>query len=134
ISLRKDDRVVAMAPLDLNGGLLLTVTERGYGKRTAAEEDRLQNRGGMGIITVKVTAKTGDVIAVKQVAESDGLVLITQEGKILRTQVAPVRVVGGGAMGVKMMDLEEEDRLIAAAAVPEREEEAAEEAMGAPIA
>jgi DNA gyrase subunit A len=122
ISLRPGDRVVAMEPLDPSGGLLLTVTAKGFGKRTPIEEYRVQSRGGQGIINIKTGGKAGEVIAVRQVAEGDGLVLITQEGMILRTQVAGVRRVGRGAVGVKMMDLEGEDRLIAAAPVPEREE------------
>jgi DNA gyrase subunit A len=77
----------------------------------------------MGIINVKVTPKSGEVIAVKQVDEGDGLVLITQDGMILRTQVAGVRRVSRGAVGVKMMELDEADRLIAAAPVAEREDE-----------
>ncbi|HXT50941.1 MAG TPA: DNA gyrase C-terminal beta-propeller domain-containing protein, partial [Thermoanaerobaculia bacterium] len=124
IRLRKDDRVVAMEPLDPLGGPVLSVTAKGYGKRTEVAEYPQQGRGGMGVINVKTGAKTGEVIAVKQVAETDGIVLITQEGKILRTQAVGVRQTGRGAMGVKLMDLEGEDRLIAAARISEREEDA----------
>ncbi|HET9768777.1 MAG TPA: DNA gyrase C-terminal beta-propeller domain-containing protein, partial [Thermoanaerobaculia bacterium] len=130
ISLRKDDRVVAMEPLDPLGGPLLSVTAKGFGKRTEVAEYRQQGRGGKGIINVRIAGKTGDVIAVKQVADGDGLVLITQEGMILRTQAGGVRLTGRGAMGVKLMDLEGEDRLIAAARVSEREED--EELQAAP--
>ena len=133
ISLRQGDRVVAMEPLDPAGGLLLTVTSRGFGKRTPIEEYRVQSRGGKGIINLKTGGRAGEVIAVRQVADGDGLVLITQEGMILRTQVGGVRRVSRGAVGVKMMDLEGEDRLIAAAPVAEREVEegALEPAVGA---
>ena len=132
IALRPGDRVVAMEPLDPAGGLLLTVTSRGFGKRTPIEEYRVQSRGGKGIINIKTAGKAGEVIAVRQVSDSDGLVLITQEGMILRTQVAGVRRVSRGAVGVKLMDLEGDDRLIAAAAVAEREgvEAALERAAG----
>jgi DNA gyrase subunit A len=122
ISLRKNDRVVAMEPLDPLAGPVLSVTAKGYGKRTEVGEYRQQGRGGKGIINVRIAPKTGEVIAVKQVDEGDGLVLITQEGKILRTQAAGVRQTGRGAMGVKLMDLEGEDRLIAVARVSERDE------------
>lgn len=132
ISLRKDDRVVAMEPLDPLGGPLLSVTAKGFGKRTEVAEYRQQGRGGKGIINVRIAGKTGEVIAVKQVADGDGLVLITQEGMILRTQAGGVRLTGRGAMGVKLMDLEGEDRLIAAARVSEREED--EELQAAPEA
>ncbi|HEV8238463.1 MAG TPA: DNA gyrase subunit A [Thermoanaerobaculia bacterium] len=124
IRLRGDDRVVAMEPLDPLGGPVLAVTAKGFGKRTEVGEYPQQGRGGLGVINVKTGAKTGEVIAVKQVAETDGIVLITQEGKVLRTQAAGVRQTGRGAMGVKLMDLEGEDRLIAAARVAEREEDA----------
>ena len=126
ISLQPGDRVVAMESLDPQGGLLLTVTERGFGKRTPIEEYRQQSRGGKGIINVKTGGKAGEVIAVRQVAEGAGLVLITQDGMILRTQVSGVRTVSRGAVGVKMMGLEGEDRLIAAAPVAERDVEEVE--------
>jgi DNA gyrase subunit A len=134
ISLDPGDRVVAMESLDPQGGLLHTVTARGFGKRTPIEEYRQQGRGGKGIINIKTGGKAGEVIAVRQVAEGAGLVLITQEGMILRTQVAGVRVVGRGAVGVKMMDLGEEDRLIAVAPVAEREDEPNDEPPPLPAA
>jgi len=137
IRLRANDRVVAMEPLDPLGGPILSVTAKGFGKRTEVGEYPQQGRGGKGVINVKAGAKTGEVIAVKQVDEGDGLVLITQEGKILRTQAAGVRQTGRGAMGVKLMDVEGEDRLIAVARVSEREEDAelqAPDALGAPDA
>jgi DNA gyrase subunit A len=112
-----------MEALDPLGGTVLSVTAKGFGKRTEVGEYPQQGRGGMGVINVRTAAKTGEVIAVKQVAETDGIVLITQEGKILRTQAAGVRQTGRGAMGVKLMDVEGEDRLIAAARVAEREED-----------
>jgi DNA gyrase subunit A len=134
IRLRADDRVVAMEPLDPLGGPILSVTAKGFGKRTEVGDYPQQGRGGKGVINVKAGAKTGEVIAVKQVDEGDGLVLITQEGKILRTQAAGVRQTGRGAMGVKLMDVEGEDRLIAVARVSEREEDAELQAPDAPDA
>ena len=100
ITLRGKDRVVMMETLAPAGGPVLTVTARGYGKRTPVEEYRQQSRGGMGTINVKINDKSGEVVAVRQVDEGDGLVLISQDGMILRTQVAGVRVVGrGGVVG-----------------------------------
>jgi DNA gyrase subunit A len=121
LSLRKGDRVVALEALT-GAPDLLTVTERGFGKRTPIDDYRLQGRGGKGIINLRVGGKTGEVIAVKEVAPSDGLVLITQEGKILRTVVEGVRRVGRSTMGVKLMGLDPSDRLMAAAKVVERTE------------
>jgi DNA gyrase subunit A len=124
ITLRGSDRVVTMETLARGGGPILTVTARGFGKRTPTEEYRVQSRGGMGTINVKTHERTGEVVAVRQVDEADGLVIISQEGMILRTQVAGVRTVSRGAVGVKMMDLDADDRIIAVARVTEREEEA----------
>jgi DNA gyrase subunit A len=134
ISLMPGDRVVAMEPLDPLGGLLLTVTANGFGKRTPIDEYRQQSRGGKGIINIKTGGKAGEVIAVRQVSVSDGLVLITHGGMILRTQVGSVRVVSRGAVGVKVMNLDPDDRLIAAAPVSEREEPAAGEGGEPPAA
>jgi DNA gyrase subunit A len=128
LSLRKDDRVVGMEALDPHGDIL-TVTERGYGKRTPVEDYRKQSRGGLGIINLKVTPKTGEVVGARHVTESDGLMLITQEGMIIRMNVSGIRVVGRSTQGVRLMNLSGEDRLVSTAKV-EREEEALVEANG----
>jgi DNA gyrase subunit A len=122
IRLRKGDRVVALEVL-AGEGHLLTVAERGFGKRTPLDDYRVQGRGGLGIINLKAGAKTGEVIAVKQVDEEDGLLLITVGGKILRTPVDTIRVVGRATQGVKVMDLADDDTLAAAARLPAHEEE-----------
>ncbi len=121
ITLRKGDRVVGMEALDPHGEIL-TVTERGYGKRTPIEDYRKQSRGGMGIINLKVTPKTGEVVGARFVTDSDGLMLITQDGMIIRINVSGVRLVGRSTQGVRLMNLYGEDRLVAIAKV-EREEE-----------
>jgi DNA gyrase subunit A len=123
IRLRKGDRVVAMEALVEDGGDVFTVAERGYGKRSATQEYRTQTRGGMGVINFRVSKKTGEVLTVRQVGDDDELILISQEGKILRTPVSAFRVIGRSTQGVTIMDLEEEDRLVAAAKLMEREEE-----------
>jgi DNA gyrase subunit A len=129
IALRKGDRVVTMEALT-KGATILTVAERGYGKRTDVDEYRLQARGGLGIINLKVTAKTGAVVGVKEVRDEDNLVLIANSGQIIRIHVADVRVIGRSTQGVKLMDLEGDDRLVAIAKVAEREED--EEAATSP--
>ena len=129
VALRKGDRVVTMEVL-AKDGTILTVAERGYGKRTDLEEYRLQSRGGMGIINLKVTPKTGAVVGVKQVRDEDNLMLITQSGQIIRIHVGDIRVIGRSTQGVKVMDLEGEDRLVAVAKVAERENGAMGEALG----
>jgi DNA gyrase subunit A len=128
LTLRKDDRLVGMEALDPHGEIL-TVTERGYGKRTPIEDYRKQSRGGLGIINLKVTPKTGEVVGARFVTDSDGLMLITQEGMIIRINVSGVRLVGRSTQGVRLMNLHGEDRLVAIAKV-EREEEVLVEGDG----
>jgi DNA gyrase subunit A len=120
--LRAGDRLVAMEELDPHGQVL-TVTERGYGKRTPVEDYRLQGRGGLGIINLKVTPKTGEVVGVRYVTPDEGLMLITQEGMIIRLNVSGVREVGRSAQGVKLMNLDPEDRIVAVAKLAEQDEE-----------
>src|SRR4051812_1058604 len=122
LELRAGDRLVAMEELDPHGQVL-TVTERGYGKRTPVEDYRLQGRGGLGIINLKVTPKTGEVAGVKYVTPEEGLMLITQEGMIIRLNVSGVREVGRSAQGDKLMNLDPEDRIVAVAKLAEKDEE-----------
>ncbi|HEX9943770.1 MAG TPA: DNA gyrase subunit A, partial [Thermoanaerobaculia bacterium] len=122
IELRPGDRVVGMEELDPKCQVL-TVAARGYGKRTPVEEYRRQGRGGLGIINLKVTAKTGEVVGVKSVTPAEGLMLITQEGMIIRLNVSGVREVGRSAQGVKLMNLYDEDRIVAVAKLAEQDEE-----------
>ncbi|MGB5659188.1 MAG: DNA gyrase subunit A [Thermoanaerobaculia bacterium] len=123
ISLRKGDKVVSMETLELEGGEVLSVAEKAIGKRTPVAQYRLQRRGGKGIINLKVSGKTGEVIGAMQVQAEDGLILITQDGKIIRIPVDGVRVSGRSTQGVKLMDLDGEDRLVSVAKLSEREEE-----------
>jgi DNA gyrase subunit A len=120
--LRPGDRLVAMEELDPHGQVL-TVTERGYGKRTPVEDYRRQGRGGLGIINLKVTPKTGEVVGVRYVTPDEGLMLITQEGMIIRLNVSGVREVGRSAQGVKLMNLDAEDCIVAVAKLAEKDEE-----------
>jgi len=119
IALRKNDRVVSMESLT-GEGEILSIAENGIGKRTKVEEYRRQSRGGKGIINLKVSQKTGEVLGAKQVVPSDGMMLITQEGKIIRINVDGVRISGRATMGVKLMDLDGGDRLVAIAKLAER--------------
>jgi DNA gyrase subunit A len=121
ISLRKGDRVVGAAILEPEGEVL-SVTANGFGKRTPVPEYRLQSRGGLGIINLRVSDKTGEVISAKHVTAGEGLMLITQAGMIIRIAVAGVRLVGRSTQGVKLMDLDPDDRLVAVAKLAEEEE------------
>ncbi len=122
IDLRPGDRVVSMESLDREGDLL-TVASGGYGKRTPIDEYRRQSRGGKGIINLKITDKTGDVVAVKQVRPGDGMVLITQAGKLIRSSVDGVSRIGRATQGVKVMDLGTDDRVVAVAKIIDRDED-----------
>lgn len=127
ISLMPGDRVVAMETLDDDGDLL-TVTEGGFGKRTALDEYRLQSRAGKGIINLKVSDKTGEVVGTMQVHDEISVMLITQGGKLIRINASGVSRIGRATQGVKVMNLGGEDRLVAAAKVDERNEDAVAEA------
>jgi DNA gyrase subunit A len=127
IRLKKGDKVVGMAVLDKEGAIL-TASERGVGKRTPVEDYRLQGRGGLGIINLKLAAKTGKVIGVRLVVPGDQVLFITQDGMIIRTGVDQIRQIGRSTQGVKLMDLDPEDKLVALAKVVEREEDAELEA------
>ena len=129
IRLRKGDRVVAMAVLE-ESGAILTASERGVGKRTPVDDYRPQARGGLGIINLKLAAKTGKVIGVRLVVPGDQVLLITQEGMIIRTGVDGIREIGRSTQGVKLIDLDGEDRLVALAKVVEREDESPDDDDG----
>jgi DNA gyrase subunit A len=123
VALRESDRVVGLEVLESEGSIL-TAAARGLGKRTDIAEYRAQGRGGLGLINLKVTERTGEVVGVCQVLAGDQVILITQEGMIIRTSVDGIREIGRSTQGVKLIDLEESDRLVAIAKVLEREEEA----------
>jgi len=116
------DKVVSMEMLSL-GYDILTVAEGGYGKRTEVTEYRLQSRGGKGIITMKTTDKTGRVIGVQQVTEEDQLMLVTNAGKIIRLRIKDIRIIGRNTQGVRLIELEEGERVVSLARLAEKEEE-----------
>ena len=121
IRLSKDDEVVGMEVVAPHTPIL-TVTGHGYGKRTQASEYRMQNRGGTGILTVKRTQKTGDVVGIKTITDEDELMLISNKGKIIRLKAADIPVQGRSTQGVRLISVEEEDeRLVAVAKLAEKE-------------
>jgi DNA gyrase subunit A len=129
ITLREGDRVVGMESLEKEGAIL-TAAERGVGKRTDIAEYREQGRGGLGIINLKVTPKTGKVVGIASVMSGDQVMLITQEGMITRTPVDGIREIGRSTQGVRLMNLEESDRLVAIAKVAEREDDSTGDTAG----
>ncbi len=124
ISLRDEDFVVAMEVVPPRStGALLTVTERGYGKRTGLDEYRIQSRGGIGIINIQTTDKNGPVIGVSLVSDDDEVMLMTQQGKILRMVVHGVRTIGRNTQGVRLIDIEGDDQAVSLARLAERDDE-----------
>ncbi|OGP76653.1 MAG: DNA gyrase subunit A [Deltaproteobacteria bacterium RBG_16_64_85] len=121
IDLEKGDAVVGMEILRPQG-MLLTATENGFGKRTGIEEYRVQSRGGKGVITLKVTEKTGAIVGVAQVSEGDDVMLITDSGKIIRMAVDEIRVIGRNTQGVRLIGLQENERVASLARLAEKEE------------
>jgi DNA gyrase subunit A len=124
ISLREDDLVVAMEVVK-PGGTLLTVTERGYGKRTAPDEYRLTSRGGLGVIDIQAAERNGAVVGFAYVYDGDELLVITQQGMIIRMPTNDVRMTGRGALGVRLIDIEQDDRVVSIAKLVDRDDEEA---------
>jgi DNA gyrase subunit A len=120
ISLRDDDEVVAMEVVH-EGGAMLTVTQTGYGKRTDLGEYRLQSRGGVGIINIQTSERNGKVVGVAYVHGEDELMLISQQGKILRMVTSGIRAIGRATQGVRLIGMEEGDRVVSVARLAERE-------------
>ena len=121
ISLRDGDAVVAMEVLK-PGGTILTVTEQGYGKRTELEEYRVQSRGGIGIINIQTSERNGKVVGISQVTDDEELMLITQQGKTLRMAAKDIRTIGRATQGVKLIDIEGDDRAVSIARLAEQDD------------
>ncbi|MBX7147469.1 DNA gyrase subunit A [bacterium] len=129
ISLGNGDRVVSMDVVS-TGASMLTVSELGYGKRTSTDEYRCQGRGGSGIITMKTTDKTGNVVGVLEVIETDDIMLITTLGRIIRMHVKQISDMGRNTQGVRLVRLETGEKVVSVAKVAESDDEVA---VAAPI-
>jgi DNA gyrase subunit A len=124
IDLGKNDYLVGMAVTPKKNGevhRILSVTEQGFGKRTDVEEYRLQTRGGKGVINVKTTARNGKVVGIQLVDETSELIVISQYGKIIRIDTTTVRAAGRSTQGVKLLNLEDGDKVAAAVIIPPEE-------------
>ena len=126
----KSDHVVGSAIVD-SDAMLLVAGENGIGKRTGFDDYRRQSRGGKGIITMKTGEKTGEVVGALTVRETDEIMLITNKGQMVRTRVKEIRETGRNTMGVKLMDLRNDEKLQAIAPVVSQAEE--EEAQSAEV-
>jgi len=120
ITMRKGDELVGMLVVGETGALL-TISEQGYGKRTAVSSYRVIRRGGQGVVNLKTSSKTGLVVGVEFVDDDDEVMIISVAGKILRTRVAGIRVIGRATQGVRILDLEKGDAVVAIARVVERD-------------
>ena len=120
VSLRAGDEVVSMAVVK-PGGTVLTVTERGYGKRTELDEYRVQSRGGVGIINIYTSDRNGRVAGVVYVERADELMLITQQGKILRMVASDIRPIGRATQGVRLIEIDEQDHVVSLARLAEKD-------------
>ena len=123
ITLAKSNEVIGMVTITSETqSSILTVTERGYGKRTQVEEYRLHSRAGKGVISVKITEKNGPAISFHQVWESDEIMLMSADGMILRTRMGDIREIGRNAQGVRLIHLPDEDRVVGVAKLAETDE------------
>jgi DNA gyrase subunit A len=117
------DMVVGMICVDDLESNVLVVSENGYGKRSPVIDYRETNRGGKGVKTLNITEKTGQLIAIKNVIDSDDLLIINESGILIRIRISDIRVMGRATQGVKLINLRNNDIIAAVAVVPEDEEE-----------
>lgn len=133
ITLEDQDEVIGMIIAnDLEKESVLVVSEKGYGKRTAVEDYRITNRGGKGVITLNITEKTGQLIAIQNVTDEDGLMIINKSGVAIRMAVNELRVMGRNTQGVKLINLKNNDEIAAIAKV-EMDKDVEEEESGEEI-
>ncbi len=118
MDLENHDYLVGMEVVD-EASVILSISANGFGKRTPVNYYRLQSRGGKGVINMKTTNRTGDVIAILSVKEDTDLMIVMKDGKIIRLEAGRIRQVGRSTQGVKLVSLEEGDRVAAASVIPE---------------
>ncbi len=120
MDLPDDDYLVGMEVVEKEG-LILSIAEQGYGKRTDLEDYRLTNRGGKGVINMKTTNKTGKVVAILSVKEDSDLMIVSQNGKMIRIESSTIRQAGRSTQGVRLVSLDEGDKVAAASVIPDAE-------------
>lgn len=126
ISIDGDDEVVGMVCVDpqaedISSKTILVVSENGFGKRSALDDYRITSRGGKGVKTINITEKTGSLIALKEVVEDDGLMIINRSGITIRLAVSDIRVAGRSTQGVRLINIKEGDSIAAVCTVESRE-------------
>jgi DNA gyrase subunit A len=123
IKLGKSDKVVGMVSLRRIGTTILVATEKGYGKRSLLDEYRVTRRGGKGIRTVKVTDKTGNMVAIREATDKDDIVIVTQKGMTIRQHVKNIRLAGRNTQGVRLIKMSADDAISDVAVVFSDEDE-----------
>ena len=124
MNLGKGDEIVDMVVIkNTHEATVLAISENGFGKRSLVDDYREQSRGGKGVITLKVTAKTGKLIALKEVTDEDDLMIITENGKVIRMGCSGIRTMGRNTQGVRIMRLDDEGNIAAVTRVANEEEE-----------
>jgi DNA gyrase subunit A len=123
IKLAKKDRVIGAVALRRSGTTILVATEKGFGKRSETDEYRVSHRGGKGIFTVKTTEKTGRMVAMREVLESDDIVVVTSGGIVIRQHASEVRLAGRNTQGVRLIKLGEGDTVSDVASVMAEDQE-----------
>lgn len=126
INVRDPDNAVSMEILRA-GATILTITENGYGKRSELAEYREQNRGGQGIITIKTTTRNGEVAGILQVTDDDEIMMITDQGKIIRMRVDGIPTMGRNTQGVRLMETNGSEKIVSVARLAETDEASGEE-------
>ncbi len=119
----KEDKVVGMVCIERNDVQLLVVSECGYGKRSPVEDYRVTNRGGKGVKTLNITDKTGKLVSIKQVTDSDDLMIINKSGIVIRQSVANLRIMGRNTQGVRLINIREGDEISSVAKIEKIEEQ-----------
>lgn len=124
MDLGKDNELVDMVVIkNTHGATVLAISENGYGKRSLVEDYREQSRGGKGVITLKVTKKTGELIALKEVSDHDDLMVITEGGKVIRMNCGGIRTMGRNTQGVRIMRLDDDQQIAAITRVVNEDED-----------
>ncbi|MDD5709985.1 MAG: DNA gyrase subunit A [Candidatus Marinimicrobia bacterium] len=123
----KDDAVVDMVVVKREGATVLAVSERGYGKRSDIIDYRITNRGGKGVITLKTNSKIGQMVALKEVVDTDDLMIITKNGLLIRQNISRISTLSRNTQGVRLINLHEDDRISAVRYVMESDESNGEE-------
>ena len=123
VRLGKKDFVIGLVAVVRPSATILVVTDRGFGKRSELSDYRVTNRGGKGVITVKTTEKVGKLISIKEVTDTDDLMIITNRGILIRQKVKDIRVIGRNSQGVRLIRLGEHDTICAVARILEEDKE-----------